>query len=335
MAFLSRNKGIVICFIAVLWLFSFRTNEIPDTELYRIMYENPLSRLDVNEIGYLLLGQAFSNITNADFIAFYLSIITFCMIAWVLVTKKLLSGEKFLLGFCFLLFISFHGFFYFGVTIRNAFSELLIYIGLSFFILSGQRRGLWIFLVSIILATLIHRSAAVFVLVLPFIKTKLSDRSYFVLYFICIFMWLIIGIVFARSFVDIFQQIDMFNKLENYSQSSEAAPSILSLQILSNLILSYCAILCRHFITPKYKYIYNCFLNINMVGLFAMCLLWSVPTSYRFYNMFFFYNFVLLYLMIFNNIKINVIARSKILALIVSTIFFVILIHSFDFMLIY
>ena len=72
-----------------------------------------------------------------------------------------------------------------------------------------------------------------------------------------------------------------------------------------------------------------------MVGLFAMCLLWSVPTSYRFYNMFFFYNFVLLYIMIFNNKRIKVITKSKKVALIVSAIFFVILIHSFDFMLIY
>lgn len=334
MAFVSKQKGLLIGFIGLLWLFSFRTTDIPDTQIYMYMYDDPLGRMEVNELGFLMIGQLFKNLTNAEFTEFYMTVIGLCMIIWAFVTRKLLGKDSYL-GFCFLLFLSFYGFFYFGVAFRNSLSELLLFIGISYYVMSEKKVALLVFVFFVILAFFIHRSSVAFLLLIPLIKQRFKVQTYYSFYLLCIIVWLIIGTIFARSFVGLFQQIEVLSKLENYSRSSEASPSILSLQILSNLFLSIAAIYSKQYIKEKYKHIYNCFLNINMVGLFAQSLLWSVPTSYRFYNMFFFYNFVILYLMIFENVKIKNNFGRKTLSLLVSIAYFVILIHSFDIMLIY
>ena len=335
LAFVSKGKkGLLLSFVVLIWLFSFRSEDIPDTVNYTMMYENPLTRLEVNEIGFLGLGMAFKNVTGADFVGFSLAIISFCIIVWTIVTKKIIGNDSYLL-FCLLLFLSFHGFFYYGIVVRNALSETLLYIGVSYYVLSEKKKAIWIYILVVFLGTLIHRSAATYILLLPFLKMKIHDKIYLSFYFVCIFIWLVIGTGIAKPIVDLFQRIEMFSKLENYSHSAEASPSILSLQILSNLLLSYFAIINRRFIKPHYSNTYNCFLNINMAGLLSLSLLWSIPTSYRFYNMFFFFNFVILYIMIFHNKKSSNLSRNKVLALVVSMLFFIILIHSFDFMLLY
>lgn len=334
MAFVSKKKGLIVSCIGLLWLFSLRTDEIKDTVNYITMYEDPLSRLDFSEIGYLMIGMWFKTLTNADFIVFYLTVVAFCLVMWYFITQKFLEKEAYF-GFCFLLFICFNGFLYLGVVTRNALSEILLLIGVWFYIKSDSRKSRWGFIAFIVLGALIHRSAAVFLLLMPIIKLKLSDKTRLNFYFICVFIWLVVGAVVSQYVINLFQRIDYFSKLENFSIYEEKSPSLFSLQILSNVILSFMAIYVKPFIRAQYKYIYTCFLNINMAGFFVLVLLRPIPASYRFYNMFFFFNYILLYLMIFENSKIKTVSGRKIMALVVSLAYFAILIHSFDFLLLY
>ena len=62
---------------------------------------------------------------------------------------------------------------------------------------------------------------------------------------------------------------------------------------------------------------------------------WALPTSYRFYNMFFFFNYMLTNFMIFENQRIRQMRKQKVLAIFVSISYFAILIHSFSFLLLY
>lgn len=334
LALLNKKWGLLICFAALLWMFSFRTNEIPDTANYMWMYDNPISRLDYNEIGYLFLGIGFKALTGAEFTAFYLTLVGLCMVLWFVGSKKLLPENE-CIGMHFLIFLSFFGFFYLGITIRNCLSEVLILCGLGFFFRLKGWKSVFFYLMFVLLAMFIHRSAAFFLLLLPMIRIKISTKGYYSIFFACIFLWLVSGSELSRDIVGEISKLSMFSKLDNYSSSSEASPSMLSLQILINWIVSWLAIKSRPTIESKYSSLYSSFLKINMMGLFTLSVIWSVPTSYRFYNMFFFFNFILLYLMIFHNRRIKNLRTQNMYAFSISIAYFAILLHSFPVLLLY
>lgn len=328
LALINRKWAVWLAFLLLVWLFSFRTNEIPDTQIYIWMYDDPISRLDYNEIGYLYLGYIFKMYTDADFIAFYLTLVSICLIVWNLSMNNLLDKKE-QWGVLLLLFMSFMGFFYLGITTRNCLSEVIVLFGISLYLLlKGWKRYLLYFL-CVVLAMLIHRSAAFFLLLIPLFKLKISTPTYQTLYFVCLIIWLLMGSLISRVLVGDLSNIGMFSKLENYSTSAEASPSIISFQILSNWLLSFLAIRNKNNIETGYQKVYISFLKINFVGLFTLSLIWSVPTSYRFYNMFFFFNFILIYLMIFHNKRVKATNVKYSIAIFVSVLYFAILLHSF------
>ncbi len=334
LALLNKKWGLLVSFALLIWMLSFRTNEIPDTEIYQWMYDDPISRLDYNEIGFLFLGIGFKMATGAEFIVFYLSLVGVCLALWYFGSKKILPDDEHF-GMLFLIFLSFFGFFYLGITIRNCLSEVLILCGLGFFLrLKGWKR-IFFYLLFVVLAMFIHRSAAFFLLLLPLIRVKISTSGYYRIFALCVILWLLSGSALSRGIVGEISKLSMFSKLDNYSSSAESAPSMLSLQILINWIVSYFAIRSQNSIETKYRSIYNYFLKINMMGLFTLSVIWSVPTSYRFYNMFFFFNFILIYLIIFHNNRITKKKSKSIYSLSISAAYFAILLHSFSFLLLY
>ena len=333
-ALISRRYGLIPIFVSLLWLFSFRTNEIPDTSVYSWMYEDSMSRMDVNEIGYLYICNLVNTYAGIDLVTFFLIQIAFCLIVWYNITKRILTDETDF-GMCFLLFVAFYGFFYFGVTTRNALSEILVLCGFGNFLVLKNKKRYYFYFLFILLASLIHRSAAIFIVLLPILKSKPSTSLLFRCYFLCVVFWLLGGAGISRGIVDEFSKISLFSKLENYSTSKETVPSMLSLQILINLVLTFVAIAQKKFINEEYRNTYRYFLNLNMIGLVTLSLIWPVPTSYRFYNMFFFFNYILLYLLIFQNKNFKLRGVKSIMAVFVSIVYFATLIHAFPFMLIY
>lgn len=334
LALLNKRWGLFLAFSLLVWMFSFRTNEVPDTATYQWMYDDPLSRLDVNEIGFLYLGILFKTLTGAEYQTFYTCLVVLCLILWYFATRRILANDTDL-SRLLLIFVSFYGFFYLGIATRNFLSEILVLNGLGFFISLKGRKRILIYLIFVALAVLIHRSAAFFLLLLPLIKIKISNKGYYRLFFVCLFLWLVSGSSVSRGIVSMLSNVSMFAKLDNYSSSAESAPSILSLQILINWIISFFLIRSRTYLDRKYYVIYNYFLKVNMIGLVTLALIWSVPTSYRFYNMFFCFNFILLYLSIFHNRKIRTVKDKSIVSILISIVYFGILLHSFPEILFY
>ena len=175
---LSKKKAaLFLCFALVLWLFSFRTNEIPDTEVYHWMYDDPISRLGHNEFGFLLIGYIFKTITNADFIVYYLALVGICLFLWYYGSRKLLDGNEHW-GMLFLIFISFFGFLYMGVLIRNCISELLVFSGLVFLINERGKKSHILYIMFVLIATSIHKSSIIFLLLIPLLRIKISTLPF-------------------------------------------------------------------------------------------------------------------------------------------------------------
>lgn len=330
----SKKRSVFICFAVLLWLFSFRTNEIPDTETYGWMYEDPISRFGYNEFGYLFVGYVFKIVTDAEFIVFYLTMVGVCLLLWYYGSRKLLPNNEHF-GMLFLIFISFFGFLYMGVLIRNSISELLVLCGLSMFITQNGKKRYILFLLFIGIATLFHKSSLFFLFFIPLFRIKISTIAYYRLFLICVTVWMISGVGLAKDIVEEISKISMFSNYEKFATSSELSPNMFSLQVLISIFISYCAIRNNEKIESGYKIIYNYFLKINMVGLVVLSIIWSLPTSYRFYNMFFFFNYILIYLMIFQNERIRTMSKQLFYSVSISVVYFLILLHSFSFMLLY
>lgn len=320
--------------LCLLWMLSLRTNEIPDTDVYKWMYDDPFSRMDYNEVGYLFLGYGFKSITNADFIVYNLFVSSLCLVLWYIGIKRLFPNEN-KIGIPFLIFLSFYGFFYFGITIRNCLSSLLIFYGVSLYLTKKSKLRIVLYLVIVLLAVFIHKSALFFFVYLFIINRKISTSGYYGIFGLCVFVWLFSGIGISRGIIGELSHISLLDKLDGYAESREASPNMLSLQIIMNFFISCYSIRCRRFILPILKKTYDSFLKINMLGLITMSLIWSIPTAYRFYNMFFFYNFILIYLFIFKNIRIKNNKMKNSIFLGVSVVYFAILLYCFPVMLIY
>lgn len=334
LSFVKSQKALFISFLCLLWMLSLRTNEIPDTDVYQWMYNDPIYRMEFNEPGYLLLGYVFKLLTGADFIAFSIFFSILCLSLWYWGIKRLFPKDQ-NIGVIFLLFLSFFGFFYFGITIRNCLSEILILCGITFYIRNkGAKRNLY-FILFVLFAFSIHLSAAFFLFFLLFIKYKMSLRRYYIVLFVCFILWFLSGSTWSRGIVAEISHIPVFEKLEHYSSSMAEAPNMFSLQVLINWVISFFSLWCYRFIYPRYKSIYVCFLRINMLGLLILSLVWSIPASYRFYNMSFFFNFILIYLMIYKNKRIKNEINKTTYAIGVSVVYFAILLYSVPEMLIY
>lgn len=334
LSFVKSQKALLVSFICLLWMLSLRTSEIPDTDTYKWMYDDPFSRMDYNEVGYLFLGYIFNLITNADFIVYNIFVSVLCLFLWFLSVRRLFPAEN-KIGILFLIFLSFYGFFYFGITIRNCLSNLLIFYGISLYLTKKSKLRIVLYLVIVLLAVFIHKSALFFFVYLLIINRKISTSGCYCIFGLCVLVWLFSGIGISRGIIGELSHISFLDKLDGYAESREASPNMLSLQIIMNFFISYFSIRCRRFILPIFKKTYDCFLKINMLGLITMSLIWSIPTAYRFYNMFFFYNFILIYLFVFKNIRIRNNTMKNSILLGVSFVYFAILLYSVPEMLIY
>ena len=295
------------------------------------MYYNPKSH-QKSEYGYRLLGDIFRQLTGADFMAFYIFVVAIGLLIWLLCTRKLFHQERY--GILLLLFMPFYGYFYFGVTIRNALAEIIVYGAFVTFLLAKRYR--WILYVSlVILASFIHRSSLAFLIVIFFANANLKSFHLLVIYGLCVCFWLMSGFDFAQGVLLQISQLDVLSKVSHFANRSLMNTNMFSLQNIVAFIMMLLCIMQKDCITSRYQRIYSFFLNVSLVGLFVMSLFWHVPTAYRFYNMFFFFNFPILYLVTFHNKLVNINLLKYSFAVLFSIIYFSTLIYCNPFFLLY
>lgn len=329
---ISKRKLILLSFASLVFFFSFRTEWIPDTTNYMEMYDKPETH-QTSEYGYRLLGDMFGQVTGADFMVFYLTLVSAMLLIWFFGTRKILAKENYTI--LLLLLFSFNGYFYFGVTIRSAITSILVYAAFCFFLQGNQRYKWTIYFILVILASLIHKSAFFFLPLIFFANIKLKGFHLYLIYGLCVVFWFISGFDFAKGILSSLSQFEMFDKLDKYTTDSLANNNMFSLQNLAAFLTMFICVFQTKNIERDYRNIYLFFLKINLVGLLVMSLFWHVSTAYRFYNMFFFYNFIIVYLVAFHNNKIKYSLIKYSIVMVISIMYFVTLIYSNPFFLLY
>lgn len=331
-----RQKRLIhFCFIGLAYFFSLRTNLIPDTDDYENIYNNTLDHEGVFEYGFLLLCDFFHDLLDVDFMVFYVIITFITMELWYYASKKLFCYEDDNLFVLFLLFMSFYGFFYLGVTTRNAISLVLVYNAYCIYLYYSDYVGKAICLALLLLATTFHNSAWLFILLLPFLETRLSTDNLYTIFFICMALWLFSGFSFARGLIMFIQDYSGLSKLEEYTDVFDVNTNTLSIQNIVAFTTSFVFIGQRDYIWEEYEREYDLFLKINLVGLAILSFLWTVPTAYRFYGLFFFFNFVLIYMVCFKNIRMFSMLKQYSMCAVFSLVYFATLIYCNIFMLLY
>ena len=335
-AAIRYRKIIHICFLGIAYFFSLRNELIPDTEAYMRMYEDPfhLGFQETFEYVFLIICYLFKSITGAEFSLFYYVLTFFCLELWGAITNKLFQNDE-NINRIFLLFISFYGFFYLGVTIRNAVSLLVVYYALVKFIQEKGRRKTMSYCIWVVIASLFHISALIYLFLIPIYKLRFSSKQLIYLWGISIFLLSFSSVVFAQGLVSQLSQLALLSKLEGYTDEAEMYTHAFSLQTITSLLVSIIAFTQKKHIAKAYWQIYNIFTNINVVGIIVLSLLWMIPVSYRFYGMFFFFNFVLLYISFYYNVSIKKKTVRLLCTFGISVVYFASLIYCNSFLLNY
>ncbi len=332
-----RSKRIIhICFLGIAYFFSLRSELIPDTEVYMRMYEDPfnLGFQETFEYVYLVFCYLFKSITGANFSTFYFVLTFICLELWVAVTNKLFQNKE-NINEIFLLFISFYGFFYLGVTIRNAVSLLVVYYALVKYIQEKGRRKTTSYCIWVLIASFFHISALIYLFLIPIYKLRFSSRQLIYFWGLSVFLLSFSSVVFAQGLFSQLSQLALLSKLEGYTDETDMYTHAFSLQTITSLLVSLIVFAQKKYIDNSYRQMYNIFTNINLVGLIVLSLLWMIPVSYRFYGMFFFFNFVLLYLSFYHNVSIKKRSLSFFFTCGISIVYFFSLIYCNSFLLNY
>ena len=117
-----------IGFLILAYMFSTRPFDIPDTDMYLRDFEDPYVEYIQNSLepGFWSLDVFFGHLFPISFNQFLFVLTLFMMELWYYTTKRILPYACF--GFCFLIFMSYNGFFYFGVTLKNAMSLVISFL---------------------------------------------------------------------------------------------------------------------------------------------------------------------------------------------------------------
>ena len=336
LALINKKKLIHVLFLSFAYLFSImRHEEIPDTVNYIELYNDPLALNHIGnfETGYIFLCYLFNDILGVKFELFiFIWSLSFFEI-WYAISRKLLPKDNLIMAFS--LFMSFYGFFYFGIAFRNMIALMIVYSAIFIYLHYKKVIKYFICLLLCLLAYEFHRTTILFLLLIPFINKKYHKSVYIIMYSLSVLLLILSNMDIFNGVFGIMGNIEEFERLEHYMKEVDNNTSVFSVQILLNFLVSIYSYLQRDNIMEENKKIYNFFFNLNVVGILFMCISLKMPVAYRFYNTFFFFNFILLYLMFYRNKLPLFIKHGYLYSIIASVVYFVSLIYCNSFMLLY
>lgn len=254
------------------------------------------------------------------------------MEVWYLCTKRLLPKE--LIGFCFLLFISYNGFFYLGVTLRNAMSLMICLIALMIYITSTSKYKVISYVLLVVLSFFFHRTSIFFLVVpiLDYIKLTKKRLSYWLLADIAFL--LLGGLTFLTSASQLFMGIENLSKYEDNFTDTEGV-SMFSSWFLMNIIITLFLVYGRKSVNKENISIYDFFLKIVMAGLTLNCIGWQMSIIQRLAGAFYYFNFIPLYVVFFKSKMFKNDGLKRRSAILFSVFCFIVLLYCQSFLLNY
>ena len=323
-----------LSFLVLAYMFSTMPEEIPDVSIYLRDYSNPYEDYIAASLepGFWLLNVFLGDILQVPFGIFLFILTLFMMELWYFVTNKLLPKDN--AGFCFLLFLSYSGFFYMGVTLRNAMSLMFCYLALMvLFTTKGVKKYIY-YLLLLFLSASFHRTSFLFLLI-PFVDAIVINREKLNCWLIINVVLFFMGFAVLSRFSGFFMGFGGLDKYEEFVEGSHGA-SIVSLWFLMNLFLALVMISTRKYVYADYVKIFDFFLKVVLVGLSFNFAGWQLGgTIQRLAGAFYFYNFVPLYLLIFKSSFIKNNMNRRMLAIYISSICFFVLLYCQSFLLYY
>lgn len=332
---INKKWFVHFLFITLSYILAMGSSLIPDRDNYLEIYNEPYA---INHIGnfeyaFLMLCYFFHFVLEIEFKDFLFILFFISFEIWFIITNQIFKKDNIFIAFA--LFMSFYGFFYFGIVIRNMVALIFLYAAFYFFLLKSGALKYIMFFVFCLLAYEFHRISGVFLLLIPLLNIKIPQRSLFWLFLLSIIIMLTGSLSFIQIIVKESLQIEGFDRVEHYVNSTDTGASIISVQILFNFIISMLLLMQRVNIDEGKKHIYDFFLNLNIMGLLVMAICWKMPSAYRLYNYFFFYNFIPLFCIFFYTNSKLMYRLRYIGSILLSFVYLIILIYCNPFMLLF
>lgn len=323
-----------LAFLLLAIMFSGRNDLILDTETYLLHYTEPYTSWvsDTTEMGFVMTNIFFGHILSVDF-SIYLFVLSFVMMEiWYYTSRKLFPYES--MGLLFLLFMSYNGFFYYGVTLRNALSLMICYVALMVFIISKSRLRIIYYTLLIFLSMLYHRTSFFF-LILPILDyLKISRRGLRIWLFADVLFLIFGGVSFLFGFSQLFMNVGGLDKYEqDFDMYNES--SMFSLWFIMNIIVSLFLVYGRRYVVEDCLHRYDFFLKMVLLGLSINCIGWQMSIIQRLAGSLYFFNFIPLYIIIFKSSLFKEERKKKFVTICISLFCFIVLLYCQSFLLFY
>lgn len=320
---LTRNKYVhqfLILFLA--YLFSTRNENVPDTDNYMFHYENALVELmDVTgDIGMVALNYLFNNILDLPFSVFLFVLTFFLMEICYYATKRIVLSQH--IGIVFLLFMSFYGFFYFGIIIRNGVALTLCYLALSFLIRS-EKWGKLKFVGVMSLALLFHKSSILLFPLLFLVNMKMTYNRAVIWFLLSLLMIGLGSVSMVSSSLKLIEGVDSYSYDRYSSYTEDSTTKLYTATFIMDFFITIVSICGQRIVKNDVRQMYEFVLKVILLGFSMYCLLWQLPGISRIAGMYFFMSSLVFYIFIYwSKYKVSNALKNS-LTLIVSLSYFI------------
>lgn len=299
-----------LSFLVTAMLLSVRPDDVPDTDNYIRIFENPFDPMENGwgDIGYSILNYFCHDLLSLNFSLFFFLLIFLLLELWYISTKRIFPCEKY--GILFLFFMTYFGLFYMGITIRNGIALIICYLAFSLKVLNTKKKSYWAVLIIIFGATF-HKTAILFLLVLPLLKFDLKKEWKYAIILLSLALTQLSKVSIVGNVINFISiYTNQFDKY-NLGDTVDGPVKIFSVTFIYELLITMAAVYFHRFVSERKLHVYNMFSNLMLVGFFLQCLLWQVPSITRLSRMFFFYSFVIFYAIIFCNDKLSSAKKNR------------------------
>lgn len=327
LALINKGRFIQLAILLLCLFFSCRNELVPDTANYMAMYEQGLDFPENIEIGYLYLCHFFKNVVHFPFQLFLFVIELFLFESWYFISSRLI-GKKIING-AFILFVSYYGFFFFGIVLRAAIAITICFWAIYFLLTKSNKTRFILYYVLVCISALIHVGGLLF-LVAPLLNKHLSKKLLYLVIICAVVIMFILNGGFISSYIERFSAIISMGRASSYIENYDNEVSI-SILTWINYAIAFFIVFFREKKAVQYttsKYL-DFFINLCVFAVLINSLFFRFYSGARLSMQWSFFEFIPL-------ISLSSYSRAKWkIVLVYSLVKFVALIHYYPLILNY
>lgn len=296
--FLYRSKFSTQLAILILsFLFSSRTDLIPDALPYREMYQG----LEYNiEPLFLEVCRIFKSL-GFSFQSFLFILSLVLLESCLFATKRLLRNDNH--GALLIILMSYFGIYYYGIVLRASISVTICYVGLSFLLTSEKKtKDFVLYELCVLLAMQFHLSS-LFMSFIPLCLIRINNKLLYFVSFISLGLLLIESVIPIQQYLEQAVDISGFSRFTSYVVR-ETRTDRANLLYYLYVFISFLGVYFRKyldFVDSRDEITYTTMLNIFVIATLLNNALWQIPQMARLPMLWLYFDFILIYYMIYRN----------------------------------